>query len=73
MKNCQNEKPDSMKLIIENYLGALSIDRQRRINRIIDSATSNEERWMLIKSYFLKTSPHLVDNFFAWNLYKLTI
>lgn len=55
------------------YLRALSIERQKMVKKIISETPPNEERWMKIKSYFLGISPSLVDNLFAWNIYKLSV
>ena len=55
------------------YLRALSIERQKMVKQIISETPPNEERWMKIKSYFMGISPSLVDNLFAWNIYKLSV
>lgn len=55
------------------YIRALSIEKQKRINSIISTTSAGEERWLVLKSYFMSISPKLVDNLFAWNVYRLSV
>lgn len=58
---------------MEYYLRELTKDQRKAVLKIIANAGSNEERWVRIKTFFSRTSPWLVDNFFAWNLYRTTL
>jgi hypothetical protein len=55
------------------YLSILSRLKQVEVNRIISKYNNPEQRWIKLKQYFIKTNPSLIDNLYAWNLYKSSI
>lgn len=57
---------------LNKYLELLTETEKLSIEKLIE-IKDTEKRWEAIKSYFLKHNPKLVDNRFAWNLYRSTL
>jgi hypothetical protein len=60
------------KLKLKEYLEQVPINIKQDVENIC-KVPDNERRWLMLKTCFLAYAPELVDNEFAWNLYKTTI
>ena len=58
---------------LKMYLKVLSFDKRAIVQKIIKNTPPSEERWLKLKAYFLRINPALIDNLFAWNIYKFSI
>lgn len=58
---------------VQRSLRILSIERRKAVRAIIAATEKNEQRWLNLRNYFLRTDPSLVDNMLAWNIYKLSL
>jgi len=57
---------------LQQYLNQVPDKIKNDVNNIL-RIKDNEERWKFLRYCFLAYAPELIDNQFAWNLYKETV
>jgi len=57
---------------LQAYLDQVPTAIKKDVNNIL-RIEDNEERWKFLRYCFLAYAPELIDNQFAWNLYKETV
>ena len=57
---------------LQTYLDQVPTAIKKDVNNIL-RIKDNEERWKFLRYCFLAYAPELIDNQFAWNLYKETL
>jgi hypothetical protein len=57
---------------LQVYLDQVPTAIKKDVNNIL-RIEDNEERWKFLRYCFLAYAPELIDNQFAWNLYKETV
>lgn len=57
---------------LQQYLNQVPTEIKKDVTNIL-RISDNEERWKYLRYCFLAYAPELIDNQFAWNLYKETV